>query len=346
MGRDQFRGGDSVEGARPSGCLPPAVADAARRLSRRSAVRRAVEALAETDSDAAFAELITALNPKVRRRRAERMVASMALPSSCHTPERRADAVVALAAAARQEHLLGSRLTTGRLGRAYTVIGIAAPSTLLVCAVASWALYWWDLPYQFLLVPVILAFPGTIAIGAVSIGMSLSKERAACLVVKAVEGLAALGAAEALDAIVEQLAFPTTTPVQPAAARAIATIAERVTSEHYGVIPKSALAAICRRSKLLTDERVVRMLGEAGGLEVLPAIERLASSGRPSPARDVARTYLAAVRDRAAKERDAGILLRPAEVAPESTLLRPVSGGPAETGLLVRPSSDPDPADR
>jgi hypothetical protein len=223
---------------------------------------------------------------------------------------------------------------------------VAVPATALSCAITSLALRAAGLDYDLFLW---LAGPsalGTVAIGVFSGAISLSKESAARVVVASVEALAELRAAEALDVIVEQLAFPTTTPVQPAAARAIATIAASVTPEHYGLVPKSALAALCRRNKQLQDERIVRMLGLVGGLEVLPTIERLASSRRPSPVRDVAQAYLGVVRDRAARERDAAMLLRPAEAASDASLLRPVTGGPAEAGLLVSPATDPDSVSR
>ncbi len=82
-----------------------------------------------------------------------------------------------------------------------------------------------------------------------------------------------------------------------------------------------------------------------GDRKCLKAVENLAMRGAPTASdrrvRECARRVLPNVRDAAQRVETVERLLRPAEPPPESTLLRPVEGGPkGDETLLVRPTDD------
>jgi hypothetical protein len=81
-------------------------------------------------------------------------------------------------------------------------------------------------------------------------------------------------------------------------------------------------------------------LKHLGGRSSLGAVTRLTQERGADAVSVRAREVLPAIQERAARERDAERLLRPAEApgAPEDVLLRPFEGRPApDSRLLVRP---------
>ncbi len=113
-----------------------------------------------------------------------------------------------------------------------------------------------------------------------------------------------------------------------------------------GLVRALAACDVERDSELM--RRLLEAIGSVGRTRLLSEVERYAtgpaSQGPEAEVRRTATAALAALRDRAQRERETGLLLRPAEPAddPGQVLLRPAHGvSSQDSGTLVRPA-EPD----
>jgi len=131
--------------------------------------------------------------------------------------------------------------------------------------------------------------------------------------------------------------------VREAARGALAELVPRLGPEHYGTLPAGTEAALVNMLRAYNPELqllALEALKHIGGRASLAAVTRVSEQIGADAVSERAREVLPAIRERAARERDAERLLRPAAApgAPEDVLLRPFEGRPSpETGLLVRP---------
>jgi HEAT repeat protein len=143
--------------------------------------------------------------------------------------------------------------------------------------------------------------------------------------------------------------------VRDAARRALHRLLPLVDPSSYGALPARTEEELCKLLDFATvptddlDLPVLQALRHIGAGRSLTTIEHLLQQTPSVELRRAAADVLPAVRERAARARDAAQLLRPADSpgAPADVLLRPVEAAPSgSAALLVRPVDEqPAPVD-